>query len=116
MFVTPNMGQRQSRLGNRASQPEVIVKTASKERGGVLRRGRGRDYVERYARNGDCRSSRDPRQRRHFMAQDKSSSLFFDMPVGAIDQGKAELVLSPARIAEALILLAEQWEQSVHSQ
>jgi chemotaxis response regulator CheB len=48
------------------------------------------------------------------MAQNKSSSLFFDMPAGAIDQGKAELVLSPARIAEALILIAEQWEESAY--
>jgi len=42
------------------------------------------------------------------MAQNKSSSLYFDMPIGAIDQAKAELVLSPARIAEILILMTEQ--------
>jgi chemotaxis response regulator CheB len=45
------------------------------------------------------------------MAQNGSSSSFFEMPIGAIDQGKAELVLSPTRIAEALLLLAEEWEQ-----
>jgi chemotaxis response regulator CheB len=41
------------------------------------------------------------------MVQNRSTSLFFEMPIGAIDQGKAELVLSPPGIAEALLLLAE---------
>jgi two-component system chemotaxis response regulator CheB len=42
------------------------------------------------------------------IAQNEKSSRFFDMPIGAIDLGKAELVLSPARIAEALIVLSEE--------
>ena len=45
------------------------------------------------------------------MAQNGSSSLFSEIPIGAIDQGKAELVLSPTRIPEALLLLAEEWER-----
>ncbi len=44
------------------------------------------------------------------MAQTVGSASFFDMPVGAIDLGKAELVLSPTRMAEALVVLAQQWE------
>ncbi|HJU17594.1 MAG TPA: chemotaxis protein CheB [Stellaceae bacterium] len=46
------------------------------------------------------------------MAQNRSSASFFDMPIGAIDLGKAELVFSPARIAEALIVLAEEQERN----
>lgn len=44
------------------------------------------------------------------IAQSERSASFSDMPVGAIDLGKAELVLSPARIAEALIVLAAERE------
>jgi two-component system chemotaxis response regulator CheB len=40
------------------------------------------------------------------MAQDKESSKFFDMPSAAIDLGKAELVLSPRRLALALSMVA----------
>jgi chemotaxis response regulator CheB len=36
------------------------------------------------------------------MAQDKQSSEFFDMPAAAIDYGKAEIVLSPTKLALAL--------------
>lgn len=41
------------------------------------------------------------------IAQDRRSSPFFDMPAGAIDLGRAEVVLPPAKIAEALLVLAE---------
>src|SRR5262245_10040335 len=43
------------------------------------------------------------------MAQDKQSSKFFDMPSAAIDLGKAELVLSPRRLAVALSVFAERF-------
>jgi two-component system chemotaxis response regulator CheB len=39
------------------------------------------------------------------MAQDQTSSEFFDMPSAAIDFGKAEIVLPPRRMALALSLL-----------
>lgn len=44
------------------------------------------------------------------IAQSERSASFSNMPVGAIDLSKAELVLSPARIAEALIVLAAERE------
>jgi two-component system, chemotaxis family, protein-glutamate methylesterase/glutaminase len=40
------------------------------------------------------------------MAQDKATSAYFDMPSAAIDLGKAELVLSPRRLALALSVIA----------
>jgi hypothetical protein len=43
------------------------------------------------------------------MAQDRTSSLFFEMPSAAIDFGKAEFFGSPSQIARALEVLAEQW-------
>jgi chemotaxis response regulator CheB len=46
------------------------------------------------------------------IAQSGRSSRFFDMPVGAIDLGKAELVLSPARIAEALVIFSEERDEN----
>ena len=42
------------------------------------------------------------------MAQNRTSSRYFNMPIGAIDLGKADLVLSPTRMAEALLLLADR--------
>ncbi len=39
------------------------------------------------------------------MAQDKASSEYFDMPSAAIGLGKAELVLSPRRLAFALSVI-----------
>jgi two-component system, chemotaxis family, protein-glutamate methylesterase/glutaminase len=44
------------------------------------------------------------------MAQSQISALHTEMPAGAVDLGKAEIVLSPARIAGALIVLAEMVE------
>lgn len=44
------------------------------------------------------------------IAQSERSAFFSDMPVAAIDLAKAELVLSPTRIAEALLVLAAEWE------
>jgi two-component system, chemotaxis family, protein-glutamate methylesterase/glutaminase len=44
------------------------------------------------------------------MAQSERSSRFFDMPCAAIDLGRIDIVLSPARIAEALIALASERE------
>lgn len=44
------------------------------------------------------------------IAQSERSAFFSAMPIGAIDLGKAELVLSPTRIAEALLVLAAEWE------
>jgi chemotaxis response regulator CheB len=38
------------------------------------------------------------------MVQSQKSSPFFDMPSAAIDFAKADIVLSPARIAEALVV------------
>ena len=43
------------------------------------------------------------------MAQDRISSDYFDMPAAAIDFGKAELVMSPPRMASALGIIAEGW-------
>jgi two-component system, chemotaxis family, protein-glutamate methylesterase/glutaminase len=43
------------------------------------------------------------------MAQDRLSSLCFEMPSAAIDFGKAEFFGSPSQIARALEVLAEQW-------
>jgi hypothetical protein len=43
------------------------------------------------------------------MAQDRISSLFFEMPSAAIDFGKAEFFGSPSQIARALEVLDEQW-------
>ncbi|HEU4960198.1 MAG TPA: chemotaxis protein CheB [Sphingomonas sp.] len=40
------------------------------------------------------------------IAQDEATSDHFDMPAGAIDIGRADIVLPPAKIAEALIVLA----------
>jgi two-component system chemotaxis response regulator CheB len=45
------------------------------------------------------------------LAQNEISSSHFEMPVGAIDLGKAELVLSPTRMAEVLLMLADEREQ-----
>jgi len=42
------------------------------------------------------------------MAQNEKSSGFFEMPQAAIDLGRAEIVLSPRRLAQALNVLAEQ--------
>ncbi len=46
------------------------------------------------------------------MAQDEVSSPHFDMPRAAVDLGKADIVLPPSRMAEALLALAESWEAS----
>jgi chemotaxis response regulator CheB len=43
------------------------------------------------------------------MAQDKASSSCFDMPCAAIDFGKASIVTTPQRMAEALQVIAEDW-------
>jgi chemotaxis response regulator CheB len=43
------------------------------------------------------------------MAQSEASAIHFAMPCGAIDLGKADIILSPARLAEVLIILAESW-------
>jgi chemotaxis response regulator CheB len=43
------------------------------------------------------------------MAQDRLSSLCFEMPSAAIDFGKAAYFGSPSQIARALEVLAEQW-------
>lgn len=40
------------------------------------------------------------------IAQDEASSAHFDMPASAIDIGRADIVLSPAKIGEALAILA----------
>ncbi len=41
------------------------------------------------------------------MAQDEASAGHFDMPAAAIDLGRADIVFSPRKIAEALQVLAE---------
>lgn len=41
------------------------------------------------------------------IAQDEASSDVFEMPAAAIDFGKAEMILAPHKIAEALLLAAE---------
>jgi chemotaxis response regulator CheB len=43
------------------------------------------------------------------MAQNDASSAYFDMPCAAIDFGKADIILSPSRLAGALQVIAEQW-------
>src|SRR5579884_1883916 len=43
------------------------------------------------------------------MAQNAASSTHFAMPTGAIDLAKAEIVLPPARLAQALMIMAEEW-------
>ncbi|MGD9616578.1 MAG: chemotaxis protein CheB [Alphaproteobacteria bacterium] len=45
------------------------------------------------------------------MAQNRRSAAYSEMPTGAIDQGKAEIVLVPRRLSEALIAFAEAREQ-----
>lgn len=44
------------------------------------------------------------------MAQSKASAMHFAMPLGAIDLGKAEIVTSPRRIGEALLVLTQHGE------
>jgi two-component system CheB/CheR fusion protein len=39
------------------------------------------------------------------MAQNESSSSFFDMPCAAVDFGKADIVLSPNELGRALSVL-----------
>jgi chemotaxis response regulator CheB len=46
------------------------------------------------------------------MAQSPSSAPHLDMPIGAIDLGKAEIISSPAGLARALAVLAEAWDQA----
>lgn len=46
------------------------------------------------------------------MAQSEASSAHFTMPCGAIDLGKADIIFAPARLAEALIVLAESWSET----
>lgn len=46
------------------------------------------------------------------IAQEESGCAEFEMPAAAIDFGRADLVLAPAKIAEALLLLAEEGEAS----
>jgi chemotaxis response regulator CheB len=48
------------------------------------------------------------------MAQSEASAEHFAMPLGAIDLGKAEIVTSPWRIAEALLVLMEQRLRPCH--
>ena len=43
------------------------------------------------------------------MAQSSASSPFIDMPSAAIDFAKAELAMSPANMATALQVIAQQW-------
>jgi chemotaxis response regulator CheB len=45
------------------------------------------------------------------MAQSEASSAHFEMPCSAIDLGKADIILSPGRLAEVLIILAEAWAE-----
>ena len=40
------------------------------------------------------------------IAQDEATSDYFDMPASAIDLGRADLIMNPARIASALESLA----------
>lgn len=48
------------------------------------------------------------------IAQSQGSSFCFEMPCGAIDLGKVEIVLPPARIAEALAVLATSAAELMH--
>jgi chemotaxis response regulator CheB len=45
------------------------------------------------------------------IAQDATSSSHFEMPRAAIDFGKAEIVLPPSRMADALEAVAEAWSR-----
>ena len=47
----------------------------------------------------------------YIMAQDRSSSGWFDMPAAAIDFGKADIVLPPQRLAMALNIIAGSWRE-----
>ncbi|HYC55838.1 MAG TPA: chemotaxis protein CheB [Candidatus Binatia bacterium] len=42
------------------------------------------------------------------IAQDEASAEFFDMPSAALDLGRADIAMSPAKMAEALQILAAQ--------
>ncbi len=44
------------------------------------------------------------------MAQDRTSSHWFDMPSAAIDYGKAEIVMPPERLASVLTIIAQSWQ------
>ncbi len=46
----------------------------------------------------------------YIMAQDRISSLSFEMPSAAIDFAKAEIVMPPDRMALALSSIAELWD------
>jgi two-component system chemotaxis response regulator CheB len=43
------------------------------------------------------------------MAQDRVSSSWFEMPSAAIDLAKADIVMPPERLADALKIIAESW-------
>jgi len=43
------------------------------------------------------------------MAQNSASSIYFDMPHAVVDLGKADIVLTPSRLAGALQVIAEDW-------
>ena len=45
------------------------------------------------------------------IAQDRVSSQHFEMPSAAIDWGKAEIVMPPQRIASALKIIAQLWDE-----
>ncbi|HEU5096818.1 MAG TPA: chemotaxis protein CheB [Reyranella sp.] len=48
------------------------------------------------------------------MAQDRQSSTSFEMPAAAIDFAKAEIVMPPDRMALALSIIAEPWQEQQH--
>lgn len=48
------------------------------------------------------------------MAQDRAAT-YFEMPSAAIDFGRAEIMAPPARMAEMLALIAEEWRDSYGS-
>jgi two-component system chemotaxis response regulator CheB len=44
------------------------------------------------------------------IAQDRTSSEYFEMPAAAIDFAKAEIVMPPQRIADVLKIIAQCWQ------
>jgi two-component system chemotaxis response regulator CheB len=48
----------------------------------------------------------------YIMAQDRISADYFEMPSAAIDFGKADIIMAPERMALALSIIAESWQNS----
>jgi len=46
------------------------------------------------------------------LAQDRTSSGWFEMPSAAIDFAKAEIVMPPERMASVLTIIAQSWQDA----